>query len=130
MRARRSNIAACRPIRRTRHLDEHPGKPLGNPGLTGDHTIMNNADLADRIADSHGITKTDAKKLVDTVFSSIAAAAAKGEEVSLNGFGKFKVKQTAAREGRNPATGKTIQIAASKKLAFTPAKAVKDKLNG
>jgi len=91
---------------------------------------MNNSDLADALAASQGITKADARKYVDAVFSSIADAAAKGEEVSLNGFGKFKVKETAAREGRNPSTGATIQIAASKKLSFAPAKAVKDKLNG
>ncbi|RVT93138.1 HU family DNA-binding protein [Sphingomonas crocodyli] len=91
---------------------------------------MNNSDLADQIAASHGITKADAKKIVDTVFAGIADAAAKGEEVSLPGFGKFKVKASAAREGRNPSTDATIQIAASKKLGFTPAKAIKDKLNG
>jgi DNA-binding protein HU-beta len=91
---------------------------------------MNNADLANSIADAHGLTKTDARKFVDAVLAAIADAAAKGEEVSLNGFGKFKVKASAAREGRNPATGATIKIAASKKLAFTPAKALKDKLNG
>lgn len=91
---------------------------------------MNNSDLADALAASQGITKADARKYVDATFASIADAAAKGEEVSLNGFGKFKVKETAAREGRNPATGATIQIAASKKLSFAPAKAVKDKLNG
>jgi hypothetical protein len=62
-------------------------------------------------------------------FSAIAEAASKYEEVSINGFGKFKVKATPAREGRNPATGEPIQIAAARKLAFTPAKAVKDKLN-
>ncbi|MET0360749.1 MAG: HU family DNA-binding protein [Sphingobium sp.] len=91
---------------------------------------MNNSDLADSLAAANGLTKTDARKLVDGVFAAIADAAAKGEEISLNGFGKFKVKDTPAREGRNPATGATIQIAASKKLGFTPAKAVKDKLNG
>lgn len=64
------------------------------------------------------------------MFASIAEAAAKGDEISLNRFGKFKVKQTPAREGRSPATGETIQIAASKKLSFAPAKAIKDKLNG
>ena len=52
-----------------------------------------------------------------------------GEEIALNGFGKFKVKETAAREGRNAATGATIRIGASKKLTFAVAKAVKDKLN-
>ena len=91
---------------------------------------MNNSDLADSLASANNITKADARKLVDGVFAAIADAAAKGEEVSLNGFGKFKVKDTPAREGRNPSTGATIQIAASKKLTFAPAKAIKDKLNG
>lgn len=90
---------------------------------------MNNNDLADRIA-SDGLSKADARKLVDSVFSAIAEAAAKGEEVSLNGFGKFKVKDVPAREGRNPSTGATIQIAASRKLTFAAAKGVKDQLNG
>lgn len=91
---------------------------------------MNNSDLADTLASAHDITKADARKLVDSVFSAVADAAAAGNEISLNGFGKFKVKDTPAREGRNPATGATIQIAAAKKIAFTPAKALKDKLNG
>lgn len=91
---------------------------------------MNNSDLADSIAAANGVSKADARKVVDGVFAAIADAAAKGEEVSLSGFGKFKVKDTPAREGRNPATGATIQIAASKKLTFAPAKAVKDRLNG
>jgi len=91
---------------------------------------VNNTDLADALAAGNGITKADARKYVDAVFGAIAEAAAKGEEISLNGFGKFKVKDSPAREGRNPANGETIQIAASKKLTFAPAKAVKDKLNG
>jgi DNA-binding protein HU-beta len=91
---------------------------------------MNNNDLAERIAGEHGLTKADARKVVDSVFAAITDSAAKGDEISLNGFGKFKVKASAAREGRNPSTGETIQIAASKKLGFTAAKAVKDKLNG
>ncbi|MEJ5977457.1 HU family DNA-binding protein [Novosphingobium sp. PS1R-30] len=91
---------------------------------------MNNNDIADSLAGEHGITKADARKYVDGVFAAIADAAGKGEEVSLNGFGKFKVKDSPAREGRNPATGAAMQIAASKKLTFAAAKAVKDKLNG
>ena len=91
---------------------------------------MNNTDLAEKIAGDNGLSKADARKLVDAVFAAIADAAAAGEEIALNGFGKFKVKDTPAREGRNPSTGATIQIAASKKLGFTPAKAVKEKLNG
>lgn len=91
---------------------------------------MNNSELAEALAAALGLTKADARQAVDSVFDLITDAAAKGEEISLNGFGKFKVKESLAREGRNPSTGAAIQIAASKKLAFTPAKAVKDKLNG
>jgi DNA-binding protein HU-beta len=91
---------------------------------------MNNSDLADHIAGEHGLTKADARKLVDAVFDVVIDAAAKGDEISISGFGKFKVKDSAAREGRNPSTGETIKIAASKKLGFSAAKAVKDKLKG
>jgi DNA-binding protein HU-beta len=86
--------------------------------------------LAETLAAGRSITKTEARAIVDALFSSIADAAAKGEEISLNGFGKFKVKETPAREGRNPSTGATIQIAAAKKISFAPAKGLKDKLNG
>ena len=91
---------------------------------------MNTSELIDAVAAANGLTKADAKKVVDTVFEAIAGAAAKGDEVSVNGFGKFKVKESAAREGRNPSTGATIKIAASKKLGFSAAKAIKDRLNG
>jgi DNA-binding protein HU-beta len=90
---------------------------------------VNNSDLADTIASSADVPKAEARKIVDAVFTAIAEAAAKGEEISLNGFGKFKVKDSPEREGRNPATGEAMTIKASKKLTFTPAKAVKDKLN-
>jgi DNA-binding protein HU-beta len=91
---------------------------------------MNNSELVEQIAATNNLTKADAKKIVDSVFGVIADAAAMGDEIALNGFGKFKVKHTPAREGRSPATGETIQIAASKKLTFSVAKAVKDRLNG
>ena len=66
---------------------------------------------------------------VDGLFGAVSAAAARGEEVSIPGFGKFKVQAKPARTGRNPATGGTIQIAASKKVSFTPAKQLKDAVN-
>jgi len=93
-------------------------------------TTMNNAELAETLVANHNLSKADARKVVDDVMAAIVTAAVKGEEVSLSGFGKFKVKDSPAREGRNPANGETIQIAASKKLTFVPAKAVKDALNG
>ena len=91
---------------------------------------MNNSELAEALTAGHGLTKADARKLVDAVFGVIADAAAKGDEISLNGFGKFKVKDSPARQGRNPSTGATIEIAASRKLTFAPAKGIKDRLNG
>lgn len=87
-------------------------------------------EIADKIATDNNLTKAQAKNIVDSVFKQIADAAASGAETSLPGFGKFKVKETPARDGRNPSTGATIKIAASKKLTFTPAKAIKDALNG
>ncbi|WP_027168849.1 HU family DNA-binding protein [Mesorhizobium sp. WSM3224] len=91
---------------------------------------VNTSDLAERLADAHGLSKTQAKAVVDDVLKGIAEAAVKGEEVSLNGFGKFKVQNKPAREGRNPSTGAAIKIAASKKVVFQPAKALRDTVNG
>ena len=88
------------------------------------------SDIADKIAATQNLAKTQAKAIVDSVFKEIAAAAASGAETNIPGFGKFKVKASPAREGRNPATGGTIKIAASKKLAFAPAKAVTPPPNG
>jgi len=90
---------------------------------------MNIAELVDHVAaKDEKITKAQAKALVDGVFTAIRDAAVKGEEVSLPGFGKFKVQDKPARTGRNPRTGEAVNIAATKKLAFQPAKALKDAL--
>jgi DNA-binding protein HU-beta len=91
---------------------------------------MKTADLIDHVSRAAGMEKGAAKKAVDAVFVGIVDAAKKGEEVNLPGFGRFKVKDSPARQGRNPATGETIEIAASKKLGFSPAKQVKDALSG
>ena len=86
-------------------------------------------EIADKLATEHNLTKSQGKALVDGVFKAIADAAVAGEEISLPGFGKFKVKATPERDGRNPSTGATIKIAAANKLTFVPAKALKDTLN-
>ena len=91
---------------------------------------MKSTDLIERIATATGGTKADAKTALDTVWASIVEAASNGEEVSIPGFGKFQARTTAARQGRNPKTGATIEIAASKKLSYSPAKNVKDALAG
>lgn len=86
-------------------------------------------EIADKISAEHSLTKVQSKAIVDSVIAAITAAAVAGNETSLPGFGKFKVKATPEREARNPATGATIKVAAARKLAFTPAKALKDALN-
>jgi DNA-binding protein HU-beta len=91
---------------------------------------MNNAELAALLAEKHGLTKTSARALVDDAFAAIIAAAARGEDVTLSGFGKFSVKASLKREGRNPRTGAAMTIPASKRLSFSAAKAAKDALNG
>lgn len=90
---------------------------------------MNSSEIIARIAESHSVTKTQAQAILDTVLNSIVSAATNGDEVSLPGFGKFKVKASPERDGRNPSTGERIKIAASKKLSFSPAKALKESLN-
>lgn len=90
---------------------------------------MNKTELTDAVAAAADITKADASKALDAVLSSITAALASGEQISLIGFGTFLVRDRAARVGRNPQTGAEIQIAAAKVPAFKPGKALKDAVN-
>lgn len=89
---------------------------------------MNTNDLADKVATTTGLTKADARKAVDAVFDTLAATLAAQDEISVAGFGKFVSKATAARDGRNPTTGEAIKIKAGRKAAFSPAKALKDRI--
>jgi DNA-binding protein HU-beta len=91
---------------------------------------VNTSEIVAKLAETEGVTKAQAKSLVDAFLKELVEGATSGVEVSLPGFGKFKVKATPEREGRNPGSGEKIKIAASKKLTFSPAKAVKDLLNG
>jgi DNA-binding protein HU-beta len=90
---------------------------------------MNKNDLTDILAQEHELTRTFARDVVETVFRTIADAAQQGEEVSIFGFGKFRVTERGARKGRNPQTGESIKIAASKNLKFDAARAMKASLN-
>ncbi len=87
---------------------------------------MTKKELIDVVAEQTGSTKVSAKETVDAVFAAISAELAKGETVDLSGFGKFSVKERAARKGVNPATGEAIEIAASKAVSFKVAKALKE----
>ncbi|UBS33749.1 HU family DNA-binding protein [Altererythrobacter sp. N1] len=91
---------------------------------------MTGNELIEKLSADLGMTKKDVKAIVDGVFTAIGDAAAKGDEIAINGFGKFSVKRTPARDGRNPRTGEPMTIKAANKIGFRPAKALKDKLNG
>ena len=91
---------------------------------------MNKNDLITAVADAVDISKSDASNAVDATFDAISDALSNGGEVSLVGFGSFKVANRAARTGRNPQTGATIQIAASKAPKFKAGKGLKDVVNG
>jgi DNA-binding protein HU-beta len=87
---------------------------------------MNKSELIDSVAENAGISKADAQRALDATIESITKALKKGDTVSLVGFGTFSVKQRAARTGRNPATGETIKIKASKTPSFKAGKGFKD----
>ena len=88
---------------------------------------MNKTELINAIT-AEGLTKKDAEKALNALTGAIGDALAKGEAVQLMGFGTFCVKERAAREGRNPRTGETVKIAASKVPVFKAGKGLKDKV--
>lgn len=91
---------------------------------------MNKTDLVNVIAQDTDVKKKDVEAVVNATLDAIVSALKEGDKVQLIGFGTFEVKDVAEREGRNPSTGETIKIPASKKPAFSASKALKDTLNG
>ncbi len=91
---------------------------------------MNKSELIDKVAASADIPKAVAGRALDAVIGSITQALQEGDSVVLVGFGTFSVKERAARTGRNPQSGETIQIAAAKVPGFKAGKALKDAVNG
>lgn len=87
---------------------------------------MKKKDLIKQVASETNLTQKDAAKAIEAIEATIIAELAKGESVELIGFGKFEVRSHAARKGRNPQTGETIQIPASKVPAFKAGKALKE----
>jgi DNA-binding protein HU-beta len=90
---------------------------------------MNKADLIDAVAQDTEMSKASATRAVDSVIDTITGSLKSGDQVTLVGFGTFMVRDRAARSGRNPQTGETIQIKASKAPAFKAGKALKDAVN-
>ncbi len=90
---------------------------------------MNKAQLIDAVAGAADLSKASAARAVESVFDVITGALREGEQVTVVGFGTFLVRERAARTGRNPQTGESIAIAASRQPAFKPGKALKDAVN-
>lgn len=97
------------------------------PDSKGDY--MNKSELIDQIADSADVSKASAGRALDAVLESITKAMKKGDMVTLVGFGTFYVGKRAARNGRNPRTGATIKIKATKTPKFRAGKSLKDAVN-
>ena len=90
---------------------------------------MTKSEFIDQIADRSGLSKKDAGAAVDAMLTTIEDALRRGSDVVFSGFGKFSVSQSAAREGRNPATGETIHIAASRVPKFSAGAGLKKAVN-
>jgi DNA-binding protein HU-beta len=88
------------------------------------------SEFVDRLASRHSLSKKDAESAVDAVISGIQETLARGQEVSFTGFGKFHVAERGARQGRNPRTGQSIYIAASRVPRFTAGAKLKQAVKG
>ena len=90
---------------------------------------MNKQELVSAMADKSGLTKADSEKFVKAFEETVKEALAEGDSIQLIGFGTFSVSERAARTGRNPQTGKEIQIAAKKVVKFKAGKALGEEVN-
>jgi DNA-binding protein HU-beta len=90
---------------------------------------MTKNELAEKVAGRTGMAASHAREAIDAAFDAVSDELAAGGEVAVAGFGKFSVNRRAARTGRNPATGQTINIAASNAAKFSAASALKKRLN-
>ncbi len=91
---------------------------------------MTKNELAEQVAERTGLATSQARQALEAAIEVVSDELGRGGEVALAGFGKFSVSHRAARQGRNPSTGQTIQIAASKAAKFSAASALKKRLNG
>ena len=89
---------------------------------------MNKAQLVEEVSGEVGLSRRETQKVIDAIIGTIGGTLAKGEKVTLAGFGTFGVRQRKARTGRNPQTGATIQISAKRVAKFVPGKNLKNKV--
>lgn len=91
---------------------------------------MNKSELVENVASDAGLSKADAARAVDSLLTTVEKRLRKGEDVSITGFGKFSVAKRGTRTGRNPQTGETVKIKASKTPKFSPGASLKQAVNG
>lgn len=91
---------------------------------------MTKTQLIDAVSASAGHSKKDTETVIEALITELSGALAKGEKVDLRGFGNFVARDKKARQGRNPKTGETIEIAARRAVAFKPSKELATKVNG
>jgi DNA-binding protein HU-beta len=91
---------------------------------------MNKTELVEAIAKESGLTNADARKSVEAFITTVEKTLKKGDEIALTGFGKFSVVKRSARTGRNPQTGETVRIRASKAPKFSAGAGLKGVVNG
>ena len=90
---------------------------------------MKKAEFVEAVAEKAGLTKADATRAIDAFKDTVSEILVKGDKITIPGFGTFSVSERAAREGRNPQTGATVKIAASKSAKFKAASSLKEALN-
>ena len=105
-------------------------RKINNENSLQEEFNMNKTELVAAMADQAGLSKKDAEKALKAFTDVVAEELKKGEKIQLVGFGTFEVSERAAREGRNPQTGETMKIEASKSPKFKAGKALKDMVNG
>jgi len=91
---------------------------------------MNKSELVEAVASDSGLSNADARRAVESFITTVEKTLKKGDEVAITGFGKFSVTKRAARTGRNPQTGETVKIKASKAPKFTAGAGLKTAVNG
>ena len=91
---------------------------------------MTKPQLIESVSSATGQTKTEVERTIDALLDKASSALATGDRIELRGFGIFEAKETKARTGRNPATGESMEIPASRKATFRPSKELKDRLKG
>jgi integration host factor beta subunit len=131
---------ACEPLYRASHLAQYPNgrtaasaffKPIqGKPITKENKQPMKKSDLVDLVARKLNFPRQQVEQTIESLLDAVAEGLAKGERVDIRGFGAFQIRESAARSGRNPRTGETIQIAARKTPTFKVGKELRDKVNG